>query len=335
MDTVQGFIKACSQTGCSFNTNGLCMENNGDDCQYLTPVIKEEIVTESETTIQDDYDLFQLSSNKEIDEKNISLITNKFPCNLIVLIGEPECGKSTLYAALFDKFNKGGCAGYYFSGTGTSIAFERRCHHARVISQNNTPKTERTYSREFAYLHLSVRKASLDSSSKHLLFADVNGEKYQAARNDDDEMQSLTVLKNADHIFFIADGELLMDITKRQAIKSDIIKLIGRAIQNEMTVKEKGINLLITKWDKVDEQHKGEEVTKFLDEAIEIKFPGLIRKTIHIASRSQNANFVAGSGIEDFFELCLSTPQIENYDYKDIIEDLPKMRTFQKFKYLS
>jgi len=326
-------LKVCPQTGCSYNTNGLCMENNGSDCQFLQSVLKDELLVETEVDSRQDIELFQLASNQEIEEINIARITNRFPCNLIVLIGEPECGKSTLYAALFDKFNKGGCSGYYFSGTSTSIAFERRCHHARVISQNNQPKTERTYSHEFAYLHLSVRKMSLSVPSQHLLFADVNGEKYQAARNDDEEMQSLTLLKSSDHIFFIADGELLMNGGKKHSIKADVLKLIGRAIQNQMISTEKGVNLLITKWDKINESKKEDEVNKFLVEAIESKFPGYLKKTIHIASRSQNPEVIAGTGIEDFFELCLSTPEAVEYDYEDMIETLPKMRQFQKFKY--
>jgi len=326
-------LRPCSQTGCPHGTTGICMENNGKECQYLNGFVKEEVVPAPVETSVIEAELYHLSGNREIEEKHTSRITHDFPCNLVVLVGDPECGKSTLYAALYDKFQKGPCAGYLFAGSKTPIAFERRCHHARLISLNKKSKNERTYSREFAYLHLSVRLETLDEPARHIMFADVNGEKYQNARNQDDEMLSLGVFHRANLICFIADGDLLIDPAKKNAAKANLLKLIGRAVQNNMINTAKGITILITKWDVVEANEKVEEINNFINVSLKKRFPDLVKQTLYIASRSQNSRIPAGTGIESFLDLCLKKSCAQAYDYSDIVLTLDSLRQSQKFKY--
>ena len=257
--------KKCTNSDCSFNEDGLCVEGKGTDCQFLQNLLDEQAATVDSLENKDDLEskIFRLPSGNDLSEADLPLLTYKYNCNLIVLIGEPECGKSTLYASIFDRFQKGQLGRYYFSQTVTPISFEERAHHARLISQNKKSLTGRTNTKVFGYLHLGVRKNDLLKSIQHLIFADVNGEKYQDARNSDEVMQSLTLLKKASHIFFIADGQALLDDAKRQHVRSDIIKLIQRAIQNNMIKAKQKLNLIITKWDKIHEQNAELKIESF------------------------------------------------------------------------
>ncbi|WP_295769316.1 hypothetical protein [uncultured Mucilaginibacter sp.] len=327
------YVKICTQPGCSFVKNNICMEGHLSDCDNLTDVLKSSIENSLEfediTTVQE---TISLDPNVEYTEEQISVITYKNPANLVLLMGDPECGKSTLYASLFDRFQKGGCGNYYFAGTKTSVGFEKRCHHARIISQNKQSNTERTNTKDFVYLHLAVRHKSLTTPINHLLFADANGERFQAARNSDEEMLGLKVIKTSTHVCYIADGDTLLNKGTRHSVKNDAINLISRAVQNKMLDQNKGITLIIAKWDKVFAAGAQDSIESFFITAIKEKFPGLIKNVILIASRSQNDTITAGTGLDKFLDLILSrNPNHEFVDPQFALKE--DSRSFQKFKY--
>lgn len=322
----------CNQIGCLYNTNGDCMDNLGDQCPRLTRVTITNVseATVTTTTFEPSTTAGSLPINTEFTEENLTEITNQYHCNLVLLVGEPECGKSTLYAAIFDQFHKGGCGGYLFAGSKTPVGFEKRCHHARLLSGNIVSKNERTKNFEFEYLHLGVRHRSMGRPIEHLLFADVNGERFQAAKNTDEEMKQLSVLKRADHICFVADGDMLIDKGKRHTVKDDIITILRRAIQNKMIIPQHGFHLLITKWDKIIEAGLSEGVQKFLIDPIRKEFGDLLRQVVPIASRSQTTEISSGHGIDKFLAMILQRPV-----NKDLDKQQPGSlnRQFQKFKY--
>jgi len=327
--------KICNETGCQYSQTGVCMDNLGDDCpRLLKMTIGSEEPDTSEITVSKPLnDMENLPDNIEFLEENLTDLTYQYRANLVLLIGEPECGKSTLYAALFDKFHKGGCGDYLFAGTKTPVGFERRCHKARFLSRNEISKNDRTPNFEFSYLHLSVRHSSMKQPIEHLLFADVNGEKFQTARDSDEDMQKMTILKKAEHIFFVADGDMLINSGKRHNVKDEMTNILKRALQNNMIDKQKGINLLITKWDKIVSAGKADGIEQFLTSPLQNQFDGLIKNVLKIASRSQNTEISSGYGVDDFLEVILSKNQISEGDFKyDISSDA---RQFQQFKYES
>ncbi len=324
--------KACPQPGCTFSTDNVCMEGRPLDCPNLESILNDDFPTEPHKEVVNPIvNSVALLPNSEYTEEQLSMISYRYPANLVLLMGDPECGKSTLYASLFDRFQKGGCGDYLFAGTQTPIGFEKRCHHARVISQNKRSNSERTNTKDFVYLHLAVREKSLKTPIRHLLFADANGERFQAARNADDDMLGLSVIKIATHVCYIADGDTLLDQGLRHSVKNDAITLIGRAVQNNMIDINKGITLIIAKWDKVCAAGAQDSLQTFFVDALKTKFPALIKDTILIASRSQNAVVSAGTGLDKFLNLVL-TPQVsvENNDEEQIDEE---SRSFKKFKY--
>jgi hypothetical protein len=138
-------------------------------------------------------------------------------------------------------------------------------------------------------------------------------------------------MNRADHIFFVADGELFQNTQTRQSAKQNLIKLIGRANQVGMVSREKGINLIITKWDKLNTNNNVSDIDSFLVEPLKSRFPNLIKNVLKVASRSMTSDIKSGTGLDEFLNLC-TYKTIVGYSANYIPVDEP-MREFQRFKY--
>jgi GTP-binding protein EngB required for normal cell division len=260
---------------------------------------------------------------------NLHQLTYQYSANLIVAAGEPSGGKSTLYAALFDSFHKGHCGEYYFVNTKTPFAFEEICHFAREKCKGKEPDAERTKREEVNFLHLAVKHKSLKSSVKHLIFVDISGEIFQDAKNSDELMKQLNIIKRASQLFFIADGKLLMSDEHRQSSKNDIFKLISRAKQNNMLPDKSQVTVILTKWDKIVEAKKEEAINDFFIKPIVEKFNDSVNKVLAVASRSLSESVPSRLGISEFLEICLSEKdQAFESNFSPSIN-----REFQRFKY--
>ena len=204
----------CAQVDCPIKINGLCLEGlNAQDCTFAY-ILPEEYDTNEDTNLNkriNDADFISIYSGDELLEEELTSISYKYRTRLILIMGEPNSGKTTLIASLFDLFQKGGYGGYIFAGSRTQLGFEKRCHLARLSSGRLIPDTERTRSNDFHFLHLAVKNEKAKSSIEHLLFADISGEQFRLARDYDEEMKRLNILNRADVIFCIADGALLVE----------------------------------------------------------------------------------------------------------------------------
>ncbi|MBW8683515.1 hypothetical protein K1Y79_04135 [Chitinophaga sp. B61] len=307
------------------------MDGNMEECQFLRLVELPEDESEPEVAIPESTTHI-IPSGDDLQENELSTITYQFKSNLVVLIGEPECGKSTLYAALLDRFHKGPIGDFNFAGCLTPIAFEKRAHYARLKSKSKSSDNERTKSFEFSYLHLEVRHRSLLFKSQHLLFADINGEKFQRANDADDEMSTLGILRYASHIFVLANGSTLLHNSNRHALKANIISTIERALQNQLLVGKERLNLVITKWDKIDAANEIEKINSFFIQPLKERFPTLFGEILFIASRSLNPNVKWGEGLDVFLDKCLSQGNPKQVTTK-VIEEHEIVREFQRFKY--
>lgn len=331
MNSVEPGKFKCSLTECSIFTSGKCVNQLAiEECENKISILAEELEMPEENNDEPSKtNIVQLPSGRSFEEDELSIITYKYPSRLILLLGEPSSGKSTLYGALFDSFHKGGCGEYLFAGTKTPIGFEEICHYAREKCKGRTSRTERTKSYQFAYLHLAVRHRSLQQDQRHLIFADVNGERFQAAKDSDEEMQKLNVIKRANHIFFIADGRLLLDPGERHTVKNDVKNLISRASQNDMFTVGQSVSLVVTKWDEINASGKEKEVEDFFIIPTVSRFGKLIQSVLKVASRSINDEVPARTGIDIFLHHCVQDVIPSESQIKLPVLD----REFQKFKY--
>lgn len=183
---------------------------------------------------------------------------------VIVLAGEVGSGKTTLLASLYENFLRGPFAGYYFSGSYTLPGFEKRSHHARVLSGRITPDTERTPISEQALLHLRVRVQDMSKPSQDLLFSDISGETFRMVRDSSDECRRMEIFRRADHFVLLMDGEKLSKKEYRQEVFLNGDRLLRRCFETGMLGKKSFVNILFTKYDLLKESQDADQ-KKYLD----------------------------------------------------------------------
>lgn len=308
----------CSQSSCPVNKGGLCLEGFDFDTEECPHALFSEEDEDGEEEvgegIEDDSDVViekaeegnNLFSGDAIDDSEIHTVTFAHLTKLILIMGEPASGKTTLLASVFNMFQKGGYAGFLFAGSKTQVGFEKRCHLARMASGRVTPEIERTSSDEFSYLHLAVRNADLLQPVRHLLFTDVSGERFRLVRDYDDELERLTILKQSSEIFYVVNGEDLADLAKRHATKSNVVRMLNRIQQNSSSsYTVNNICIIVSKWDKVVEADAEDKVEQFFIKPILNKFPRFVKQIEKVATRSDIV------GLDIFLQIC-ARPAIKN-----------------------
>ena len=146
-----------------------------------------------------------------------SIMRNNYT-KVVAIADSAGSGKTTLVTSIFQKFMKESFAGYRFSGSKTLVGFEQRCHLARISSHMEHQNTERTHpSSQEIFLHLNL----CDSKQTHtdVLFSDISGEVFKVLKDSVDDCSKNELLKRADHLVLLIDGEKLMDAGERHKEK--------------------------------------------------------------------------------------------------------------------
>lgn len=261
-----------------------------------------------------DSDAIYFGSGKALPESNIERITYAFPTKLILIIGGPNCGKTTLVASIFDSFQEGPLGKFIFAGSQTQVGFEERCHTARLSSTSKrvNPETERTKSADFFYLHLAIRDKSLLHKAQHLLFTDVSGERFRNARDTDADMNQLIILKKADHIFYMVDGETLSNITTRSSTRGDVFTFLKRAIQANLLTKDNKLTILINKFDKVIKNSAEEKIKSFFINPLNEQFSEIIEDVLATVARpSRDSDSTKTQNLDAFLDLCTRNAEVD------------------------
>lgn len=192
-------------------------------------------------------------------------ITRKSLTRVILLAGEPDSGKTTLLASLNDAFQKGPFAGYAFASSLTLPGLERICHKARIQSGRTHPETERTKPTEdVRFLHLGVRDRENQCPTRHLLLADISGERLELVKNSTDEAAQLDIVQRADHIVLLMDGEKLSDPSRRHQAKSGALLLLRSWLDAGMLGTQSFVDVVFSKWDIVEEHSGAEQIKTFV-----------------------------------------------------------------------
>lgn len=321
----------CEQKLCPIKSTGVCLDAFSDveRCPHVkilsikeTPNIQQEHNDGGTTEVEQSF-----YTGDEIYEDKLDSITHLYSTKLVLLIGDSEAGKTTLLASLFDKFQKGPCAGYNFAGSRTQLGFEKRCFLARWTgSGKKIPDTERTKSLIMHYLHLAIRNQKGAAPIEHLIFTDVSGEQFRIIRDFESEMRKFNVIKRADHIFYLVNGEQLVDLNLRQKTKINTIKLVERAIECGMLNGCTPFDIVITKFDRI--QGQLESINSFFVSDLKSKFPDHIKGFLYVASRSTDGGIGAGTGIDELLGKILNT---KKEDKPTLVQNTSN-REFQRFK---
>jgi hypothetical protein len=243
--------KTCNQPGCTFNSDGKCLEGLGDSCTYLqlldnvvSSVATENIIEKNTTEI------IKLVTGEDFSIGDTKIVAYNFPYKLITIIGDSESGKSTFLAVLFDLFQLGPFGDLLYAGSATQLGFERRCHQSRVASGGTVPDTARTTSVEFRFLHLALKfRSALLQDPTHLLISDVSGERQKLARKSAAAMQELDFIRYGHQTVLILDGTKLSNQRFRVSELFNTESFIKMALESNIFTSASNVKIVVSKWD--------------------------------------------------------------------------------------
>lgn len=330
--------KICHQAGCKILEGGSCLEGidvTKNECAhfYLDETNEVELEEDSPKKLQKKH-VVHLFTGKEMSFPETSIITNNNDCRLIIVVGESDSGKTTLLAEYFINLQKGPFCNYLFAGSLTQIGFEERCFQATVASENIAPKTERTKSMEFGFLHLSLKpKDKITYPAHHFLFSDISGERFREAKTSSTLMRELTVVNAADFVIFLINGEKIADLNIRALTIEDAKTFIQRALDEQIFDSSTKLKIVLTKWDCLCEDSSFNFETRIIkpfSERFSLRLKSL--EFTKIAARSKNSKIPSGMGLCELLtewvtsDLNLLTNKVENPVNSD--------RFFHRFTFL-
>ncbi|WP_428229171.1 TRAFAC clade GTPase domain-containing protein [Flavobacterium sp.] len=311
-------VKACSQAGCDIRNDGKCLEGLDQECPHFywdEELVDEEIVEdESQSVVKKLSKKIEVFKGSELNLKEMLLVTQKYPCDFVTILGDLDCGKTTLLATIFDLFQIGQFKKYLFAGSLTQKAFEIRSHLSRMSSGSIKADTERTKTLDFRILHIVISNSEM-SLKKHFLLSDISGETIQLARSSGSAMKEhLGLVKLADHIIYIIDGEKLAGSEKTAAMH-DAELFIQSAIDNEIFCSETVLNILISKWDLL-ESSQSFNLDQVVINRINRRFSAKLKEINFkkIASRPDEENSTAvdlGFGLQDLIDDLMDFPLLQ------------------------
>ncbi len=269
----------CKQKGCQVATTGLCVEDIKpvERCPHFQP--KAAVVinapaapsTKTKAAIENPLDL---PSGKELSAAQANDLLRIEGGTVIALAGDEDVGKTTLIATLYDRFQDGPCAGFSFAGSETLVGFELRCHDARTSSGRPSQETQRTSRKApLHFLHLRVSRDGPQASGRerhNLLLSDLSGEWFKLAADKQDECKKMKHFRHADRVALCIDGEKLIDLKERQGCVAVAAGLLSNLLATELLDQSSIVDVLITKWDKVELDAKADIHKSFVSQ-VELK----------------------------------------------------------------
>ncbi|OJW12784.1 hypothetical protein [Mucilaginibacter sp. 44-25] len=303
-------LKSCEQTDCPVRASGKCLEGlEPESCSHFYWSDGEESEGEQDKK-PDQNNLIRLFPGTELHTKELGIVTYEHPTNLIIIIGESFSGKSTVLTSIFDMFQVGKFKQFYFAGSYTQYGFESRCHLSRAPSGLVEPDTAHTQSIEFNFLHIAFKdKENLSRDAHHLLLSDISGERFNMAINSATMMTEMSLMKEAEHLVYLLDGEKLADKFQRNAIVTRANQFISRAVDNGLFDTDTEITIIFTKYDLLtDIVNDGtlEKIKKSFVDRFEANLSAIKFEVIAARPKPPTADIPFGFGLEHLLSVWLN-----------------------------
>jgi len=329
-------IRKCNQPNCKFNEDGKCLEGLGDACthQFDEEVNSVEDKTEAKASEKNITNGIKLFSGEYLSLDEITMISHKFPYRLITILGNPDSGKTTLLATLYDLFQKGPFNEFMFSGSLTQIGFERSCHFSRIHSGNEIPDTERTVSSAFQYGHLALKKKdALNKKAINLLISNISGERYMEALESSQSMKEISFIKKSDFLIIMIDGGKIANLKERSGELFNTSTFIQKAIEEGVFDKQTDLKIILSKWDLL---HKDStfNFSEIIEEPLTRKYLNRVNSIAFskIASRplAQDENIKFGHGVHNLLVEWCEPKQDKVYHIDTTVKSA---RSFSNYKF--
>ncbi len=337
----------CTQENCTVATSGLCLDGlRVEECPHYLPTAHAGTTDEpaAEPAVSSLEELspaepspyfVNIPYGDDLDSESARRIMRRARTNLIVLAGDVNSGKTTILAAIYERFVDGPFAGFLFAGSETLVGFERRCHPSRIASEEEKPDTDRTPRGQTRLVHLRLTKASEPNVTRDILFSDISGEDFESARDSVEFCQQMPILRRADCCLLLVDAERLASMKERRRTAIGAEMLLRSFLDSGMLNQSSSVDVLFTKYDKVFTDANRETVEKYIDamgEDMARKFgPRLGALEFHrVAARPETSEVLAPAfGLDKVLHGCaerrekIRTSETESY--------LPSNREFDRF----
>jgi hypothetical protein len=242
-----------------------------------------------------------------LDEGPANRIAARNRQTVFVLAGGPECGKTSAYAALYERLGRGPFAGRMFAGSQTILGFEKRCHYWRTSSMLEGWSMRHTQAEDLPWLHLRLRDLAAREPIQDLLLGDFDGEFFRALINNDYQPSKLPFLRRADHVGVVLNGAKLARAATRESQYKDAINLVNQLYKDPEHAPVSAM-LVVTMIDLIADVEDTRDQAA-IEELIQ-KVHGHIQQVagrevpvVRLAVRSENEKFPLGHGLEDLLEL--------------------------------
>lgn len=334
-------IRECALASCTaVGDDGECMEGLESciSCPNFGLVSKQDDATTSEESVVESVSeassLVRLPEGSDLNMLSCETILSRSHGRIVFVAGLAESGKTTLLAELYEKFQRGPFAGYLFAGSSTLLGFEHRCFLSRTSSEEDSPETERTKIGE-QILHLTLALEKDPSCRVELLFTDLAGELFRQARDAIQSCQELHLLKRADHVVLLVNGDRLPDPTKRHSAFGDCEQLLGRMLDANMICEGALVDVVITKYDKWHECETDPAFGGFLKAKSKLltrKFGKRVKqlRVLHVAARPDSSSGVEhGLNLDLLFKNWIANAAVPKIEVLEPTDE--SVRTYDHF----
>jgi Double-GTPase 2 len=246
-----------------------------------------------------------------LDNELANVIAARHRPTVLVLAGGVGCGKTSVYAGLYERLGRGRFAGWMFAGSSTIPGFEERCHYWRK-SAGRTPGMKHTQGMALPWLHIRLRDVARERQAHDFLLGDFDGELFEQLVRNEVQPAELRFLRRADHLGVVVDGEEIADAAARPAAQNELSRLIAQLAKNPSAAPPSFI-LVVTKLDVIEElddpneRAQAEETINSLHEEL-IEQAGSAVSIVRLAVRSRSDRFPLGHGLEDLLSLLSVRP---------------------------
>jgi hypothetical protein len=228
---------------------------------------------------------------------------------VLVLAGSVGSGKTSVYAAIYERLGRGEFGGWMFAGSRTIAGLEERCFLWRTDSGNVVPAMEATRGNALPWLHIRLRDVERRGPARDLLMGDFDGERFDHVADGTIDPLTLPFLRRADHVGVVIDGKKIADRTQRVAVRNDVLNLLKALLKPGALAGMPSLFLVATK---VDEFEKfGDAERRAANDAlaaVEREASSVVGNPIpmlRLAVRSHVPDFPLGHGLESLLEMLL------------------------------
>src|SRR5260370_183609 len=254
---------SCAREGCQVSSTDKCLE--GFEPPITCPYLASADVVGGEAVAGEPSRFVDLPGGEGLAEVQASQVTRQGVTRVIVLAGPSGGGKTTILRSLFDSFLEAPCANLLFAGSRTMVGYERRCHDARVASGRPYLHTVHTNVDALDFLHLRLASPSAGLlGPQNLLLSDISGERFKALRDSSDAVKAMPMLRRADHLCVVIDGEKLTDASERHSARSDARTLLRSLLESGMLRSDCRIEVAFSKRDMVITNTAQEALASFI-----------------------------------------------------------------------